>query len=261
MRSTDLDAFSTLLDDTWSLKSQTITGGAKAMFFRALAAYPLEVVQGGLSAHLADKKRGQFLPMPADVIAQIDRAIADDGRPGPEEGWALAVRASDEADTIVWTDEIARAYHEALPILNGGDEVGARMAFKEVYVRLVDAARAGRFPPQWTASLGSDPERRDKAIAQGIQAKRLPAPDVEPTGHATDMAQLPAPRGEILLLASGASQSSIPDSARAALLALRDWLTAPKDETSEDAQARADTDVRKAAAAAKVAGYRGEPDA
>jgi hypothetical protein len=245
MRSSDFDAFSALLSDVWSLKGQALSGGAKAMWFRAMSAYPLEVVQGALDAHLSDPKRGQFLPMPADVVAQIDRLVADDGRPGAEEAWALALRSTDEGDTIVWTAEAAEAMGICSPILNAGDEVGARMAFKEGYTRLVDAARRTRTGPKWSASLGHDPERRDKAIAAAVTAGQL-----EHSAYAA----LPAPRGPVHLL-EHASQHGIPENARAALLALRDWLTAPSDETSEDFHAKAETQARKAAAAAKVERY------
>ncbi|QOR55263.1 MAG: hypothetical protein SHS37scaffold220_32 [Phage 67_12] len=254
MRDYDSKAFFELLTDVWSLKGQALSGGAKAMWFRALAAYPLPVVQGALDAHLADPKRGQFLPMPADVIAQIDRAVADDGRLGPEEAWALCARAVDETQTVVWTEEISRAYGTALPILQAGDEVGARMAFKEAYARLVDAARAGRFPPNWSVSEGSDPELRAKAIAEGIALGRLAG---------ADFPALPAPRSDVALLSAPTDGLDPPNRASAlqGLLALRTWLTTPAMTESLDAQARADTDVRKAAAAAKVAAHRGELDA
>ena len=240
MRESDFAAFSKLLDDVWGLKGQVLNAGAKAMWFRAVAAYPLEMVQGALDAHLADPKRGSFLPMPADVIAQIDRAIADDGRPGPQEAWALAMRSTDEGDTIVWTDEIAEAFGNCSPILNAGDEVGARMAFLEVYARLVDAARRQRVAPQWSASLGHDPERRDRAIAEAAQRGLI---------DASRYPSLPAPRGEPMMLLGNESQVGIPDSARAALLALREWLTTPAtDEASLDAKAKAETQRRARAA-------------
>ncbi len=251
MRESDYGAFSALLADVWSLKGQVLTGGAKAMWFRAMAAYPLGVVQAGLDAHLADPKRGSFLPMPADVIAQIDRAVADDGRPGPQEAWALAMRSTDEGETIVWTAEIAEAFGQALPVLNAGDEVGARMSFLEVYGRLVDAARRARIAPQWDVSLGHDTARRERAIAEAAQrglidASRYPA--------------LPAPRGEAPMLLANASQIGIPDSARAALLALRDWLTTPAvEESSPDAQAKAET-LRRARETAKQVADRMGPE-
>jgi hypothetical protein len=265
MRSTDFDAFSALLDDAWSLKGQALTGGAKAMFFRALAAYPIDIVRGALSAHFADAKRGQFLPMPADVIAQIERAIADDDRPGAEEAWAVAMRSTDEGDTIVWTTETAEAFGVCRPILEARDKVGARMAFREAYERLVDDARAARRPVAWTASLGNDPERRARVITQAVEAKRLPSPGalvVDETrlalgygpAHATDIADLPAPRAAVALL-EHSTESGIPDFAREALLSLRKWLTTPSEERSAAEIERERTLAAKRETAAKFAAY------
>ncbi len=254
MQSTDFDAFSAMLDDVWSLKGQTITGGAKAMWFRSMAAYSLDTVRGALDAHLADPKRGSFLPMPADLHAQVERAIADDGRPGPQEAWALAMRSTDEGDTIVWTAEIAEAFGEALPVLNAGDEIGARMSFLEVYGRLVDAARRARIAPRWDVSLGHDTARRERAIAEAAQRGMI---------DASRYPQLPNPRGDAPLLLTGASQSGIPDSARAALLALREWLTTPAPAAeSDDARAKAETKrlAHEAAEKAENAGKRGGPE-
>lgn len=252
MRESDFAAFSKLLDDVWELKGQGLSAGAKAMWFRALAAHPIDVVRSALGAHIADPKRGAFLPMPADVIAQIDRAIADDGRPGPQEAWALAMRSTDEGETIVWTSEVAEAFGEASSILNAGDEVGARMAFIEVYTRLVDAARRARTAPKWTASLGHDPERRDRAIAEAANRGLI---------DASQYPQLPAPRGAAPLLLGNASQAGIPDSARAALLALREWLTTPAPaEESDDARAKAETVRRARETAKQVADRLGPPE-
>lgn len=250
MRESEFRAFSALLDEVWELKSQTLSAGAKAMWFRSMAAYSLDTVRCALDAHLADPKRGSFLPMPADVHAQVERAVADDGRPGPQEAWALAVRSTDEADAIVWTSEIAEAFGHASPILNAGDEVGARMAFLEIYVRLVDAARRLRAAPRWNVSLGHDHEQRERAIAEGAQRGLI---------DASRYPQLPMPRGDTPLLLAGASQSGIPDSARAALLALREWLTTPPPETdSDDAIAKAKTQRLAREAAEKVAKRQGQ---
>lgn len=249
MRETEFRAFSALLDEVWELKGQTLSAGAKAMWFRSMAAYSLDTVRGGLDAHLADPKRGSFLPMPSDVHAQVERAVADDGRPGAEEAWALAMRSTDEADTIIWIAEAAEAMGICRPILSAGDEVGARMAFREAYTRLVDAARRARIAPQWTPSLGHDPGRRDRAIAEAAQRGLLDA------GH---YPSLPAPRGDMPLLLTGASQSGIPDSARAALLALREWLTTPPPAAeSDDARAKAETQRLARETAEKVAKRQG----
>lgn len=258
MQQDDLQSFGDMLDAVCSLLSRGVykpNPMNTALFFRALARHSIAEVRAAFDAHVADPARGKFVPVPADVLHQIAERRADDGRLGPDEAWALAVRANDEDQTVVWTEEVSRAYGTALPILSSGDKVGARKAFLEAYERLVDAARAGRFAPAWSVSEGRDLELRQAAIAEGVAFGRLAA---------GDFPALPAPRGEVLLLGAQADAAGdTPNRATAlqGLLALRNWLTTPAMTESLDAQARADTDVRKAAAAAKVATYREAPDA
>lgn len=216
MREQDYDEFAGLLADVWSLKGQALTAGQKAMFFRALAAHPIEEVRAGLDAHVRDPRRGQFLPMPADVIGQIQGIVADDGRPGPEEAWAKAMRAADENASLVWTDEMAQAWGIAAPIMSNGDDIGARMAFKEAYTRLVDEARRARRPVNWTATLGHDKGGHAEALIAGHAAGLLPAPDV---------LALPAPVSTIDELVRRA-----PDAVRDRLAAIKADLVARKAE-------------------------------
>ena len=42
--------------------------------------------------------------------AVLERIEEQDGRPGADEAWAIALGALDEADTVVWTDEMAEAF-------------------------------------------------------------------------------------------------------------------------------------------------------
>lgn len=163
------------------------TGGRDAsvpmlrLAFSALAEFPLAQVERALAEHVT---KSRFPPTPADIRAIIE-ASTPGGRPGVEEGWAIAIGAKDEGATVVWTEEIAAAWGVAQPILAAGDEIAARMAFKEAYQRAVDAAkRAGR-PVRWTPSLGHDPQARavalEQAVAQGqlgrdAVAHLLPAP-------------------------------------------------------------------------------------
>lgn len=141
MRANDYDDFAQLVDDANDLigvgANKVITGGAKSMSVTALAPYSLATVRAALGAHCVDKVRVRFTPKPTDIIEQIEASALNDGRPGAEGAWALALRGQDEADTVVWTAECADAYAQASSIMALSDEVSARMAFKEEYVRLV----------------------------------------------------------------------------------------------------------------------------
>ncbi len=70
-----------------------------------------------------------------DIIERIPGSGVEDGRPGPEEAWSLCPK--DDELSVVWTPEMAQAFGAARPILLSGDAVGARMAFREVYSRLL----------------------------------------------------------------------------------------------------------------------------
>ena len=114
----------------------------------------------------------------AAVIARID-----DGRPGPDEAWAMIPRT--EAETVVWTDEMAQAWGAAQPLLDAGDAVAARMTFREAYARIVTASRAERKPATWFASLGTDKNGREGPTPEAMTIGRI--------GHSYGTALLPPP--------------------------------------------------------------------
>lgn len=79
-------------------------------------------------------------------------------RPSGDEAWAIAIRARDEAETVVWTEDMAEAWAICKPVMDAGDEVGARMAFRAAYDRMSGCV--------WTVSVGWDTERRAVALEQ-----------------------------------------------------------------------------------------------
>lgn len=185
----DFGKFAELLDNVVSLKPtwKPLPPNAKALFFRAFEQYPLEVVTQAMTAHLMDPERGQFQPAPADLVAQIKKMAGTDNRPGAEEAWAIAITSRDESETVIWTQEMAEAFAICQPVLAMGDEVGARMAFKEAYLRLVGIARNNNVPAQWSPSLGWDVSKREEALRKASVAGLLPAPAIQNL--------LPAPKG------------------------------------------------------------------
>lgn len=251
MRETDFDAFSAMLDDVHALlprgTAQPLSASARAMFFRALLPYDLAAVRGALDAHVRDPQRGRFAPVPADLIAQLGSAAADDGRPGTDEAWSIAVLGVDEAATVVWTDEIAEAWGVARPVMAIGDEVGARLAFREAYTRLVRAARKAGAPVRWTASLGHDPEGRDRALREAARLGRIAD---SPSGAAA----LPAPRAELLPAPNDGTHAPNAE-VRAMLLALRERMANPPEVPSKAEIERAELAAKKAAVAQAVEAY------
>ncbi|MBR8201673.1 hypothetical protein [Burkholderia vietnamiensis] len=143
------------------------------VFWRQLEPYPLDAVLRAISHHVATS---EFAPTPAALLKHLPRE--SDGRPDANEAWAIALRSRDERDTVVWTQECAEAFAVAMPVLEGGDEVGARMAFKAAYERLVERHRADGAPVQWIKSLGHDPEQREAVLTEAVRAGRLQLADV-----------------------------------------------------------------------------------
>ena len=138
-----------------------------------LKPFPLRVIRAALAGYCDENS--EFAPVPAAIAK---RCTLLDGRPGAEEAWAIALASRDEADTVVWTTEIAEAFGVCSTVLNTGDEVGARMAFKDAYNRLVTAARLRNLPAQWSVSLGWDITKREAAVTKAAAAGLLPAPQV-----------------------------------------------------------------------------------
>ena len=236
----DFDTFAELLDATCSMLSRgTYVPNATntALFFAALRAHSVEAVRAGFNAHIRD---GKFPPVPADILGHLTTMASNDRRPGPEEAWASALLGRDEANTIVWSDEMSTAWGIAGPVLRAGDEVGARMAFKEAYTRLVAEARAAGRAPRWSASLGFDTEQRARVLETAVTAGLLPAPEVA--------GLLPPPE---------ARAGGIAPKVREALLALRERLVSQAEQESVDAAEKRETAAAKAAVARRVAGYCG----
>lgn len=92
------------------------------------------------------------------------------------EAWAQCLPAADEANSVVWTPEARRAWFVALPILDAGDKVGARMAFVAAYDRNVDQAKNDGRTPNHELSAGFDAEKRLTVVKQAQETGLLAPP-------------------------------------------------------------------------------------
>jgi hypothetical protein len=104
----------------------------------------------------------------ADIISRID-----DGRPGMEKAWAMLPK--EESSSCLWTDEMRVAFGAASPLINDGDMIGARMAFKEEYDKQTTAARDEKRPVKWTVSFGFDVQHREDVLLDGVDKKMITA--------------------------------------------------------------------------------------
>lgn len=171
---------------TAELMGRQYTPVAAAVLVDDLGGYDVEQVLRAL-ARTRREVRG-FLTV-ADVIARLD-----DGRPGPDEAWAML--PFDEAVTVVWTPEMAQAWGVAMPLLEARDKAGAQRAFRETYVRLVADARERRESPRWMASLGHDVQGREGALMAAASMGRLTTTQAKallPAKPATALLEMVAP--------------------------------------------------------------------
>lgn len=150
---------------TWSINGQQLEDAAVALIVKELQAYPLNDVAAALSRCRRELKRMTL----ADVLDRIPGQ-----HPGVEEAWSIVAKAlNDERVTIVLTDQMMQAFGSALDVQE--DPIAARMAFKEVYTRLVAIARDQRTPIRWRPSLGHDASGREGAVLEAVEKGRITA--------------------------------------------------------------------------------------
>lgn len=169
MRIEEKKAFAELLKSAFEIYEITPSVAALGIWWNLLSAYEIGYIREAFNRHLSGKE-GRFAPKPAHIIAIID-GMKPDGRPGPDEAWAMIPR--DEFASVVMTEEIVEALQIAQPLLDEGDQVAARMAFKEAYVRVVEQNKRIGIDPKWFPSLGRDIPGREKALAEAVRMGRL----------------------------------------------------------------------------------------
>jgi hypothetical protein len=170
MVESDKQEFKTLMKGTFSIYQQEITGGVALIWWNSLIRFEFNKVNEAFSRYIQDPKSGKFAPKPADIIGIIE-TMNPDGRIGAEEAWATYPH--NEASSAVITNEMAEAMQVAQELLNEGDKVGARMAFKEAYNRIVENNKFNGIAPTWFPSLGHDKEGRELALKAAIEKGRL----------------------------------------------------------------------------------------
>lgn len=181
MKTEDRKEFNALLITSMAMYERQVTPLFADMFFAALGQYSIAQVRDGFNRHLQDPAAGKFSPKPADVIGQIAGVKADDGRPGKDAAWAIALQSLDELDTVFVTEEILAALAVARPLLEIRDKVAARLAFVELYEKQVAQARRGNGSAvKWNLSLGDDKGRRQHAVEEGLRLGYITQAQAQP---------------------------------------------------------------------------------
>jgi hypothetical protein len=150
------------------------------VWFNQLSPFPPSTIEQAFEAY--GLERPDFAPTPNGIAA---RCKLLDGRPDENEAWAVSLTSRDERETVTWTSEMAEAFQLARPLLAVGDEIGARMAFKDAYKRLVTEARSLNRPVRWSTSAGWDAGRHQLAHQDAVNAGLLDGPK-QPLALAND---------------------------------------------------------------------------
>lgn len=147
---------------------QTISTNAAGLMTADLAKFSQEQLRTALSRTRMECTGKLTLK------AILDQLDVLQGRPGGNEAWALALRAREERDTVVWTDEVAQAWAAAAPMASGRDLVGARMAFKDAYERITQNARDTFKRPEPQIAVGWDNAQRVAVVTEAHNDGRIP---------------------------------------------------------------------------------------
>lgn len=234
MQDQDLQWLLEQLIGTAELLGQQMPPTAAAMLADDLSVYPRELLAKAM-ARVRTEHTGRLTPKV--ILDRIDEVM---GRPGANEAWAMASRALDERETVVWTGEMSEAWGVARDVAAGGDMVGARMAFISAYERLVRTARDERRLPEVTVSIGWDGELRGQAVEKAVQLGYLSAEKA--AEHLPALGFTPAFNPVALLAGKVEPTVDAPPAVRARLAQLREDLAAAPERRrlSREQQQRAE---------------------
>jgi hypothetical protein len=150
---------------TTELTNTELSPAAARVMAEELAAYPELQVKAALK-RCCRELRGRLTL--AEVLLRIE-----DGRPTPEEAWALVPK--DEAASAVMTAEMADAFRTAYAMVAAGELIPARMAFLERYRALVQQARDARRPVEWMFTPGTDASGKELVLLDAVEKGRISA--------------------------------------------------------------------------------------
>ncbi|CAI2145364.1 Uncharacterised protein [Serratia fonticola] len=173
---TAMREFAELMKATLAVYGKDASKPVIRIYWNSLKQFDIAMIRQAFSRWMTDPEQGRFSPKPADIIGIIQKRSGSLTWPSANEAWAMALPAQDEANTVVWTAEMAHAWNAASSIMNEGDKVGARMAFISAYERIVAVARETGKQPVWSVSEGWDPQSRTQAVEKAVNSGLLPAP-------------------------------------------------------------------------------------
>lgn len=159
-----------LLIEAAAYYGRELTESVLVRYLDLLDDVPAEIVDQAIRSHQLDPERGRFFPLVADIRAKVP----GQAKLSADEAWAVCLKSMDEWATVVVSDVIMAARAIALPILESGDKIGARMAFREAYDRIL-TDRGGK--QGWYISLGFDKGHREEVALQAVQSGMISMDD------------------------------------------------------------------------------------
>lgn len=154
--------FLAIIGGLFEVYNQDISHVKINIYWSTLGQYSIPSLKAAANAWV---RKSEFMPKPADLIKLLG---GSNQHLSADEAWALAIMASDEANTIVWTKEMAQAWGLAQIVYENGDHIGARRTFIDRYVRLVDESTLFNKPIEIFVSLGFDKSKRIEAINKAV---------------------------------------------------------------------------------------------
>jgi len=168
MKKGESTAFSKIVRQLLAGYNQGVNDLTLELWWHACKDYELQAVKAAIVDFSTNPETGKWCPKPADIAGLLQKqncaSQTQAPRLGGNEAWSIAVQAQDEAQSVVWTHEIADAFDCAQPIFQAGDKIGARMAFLDAYARIVAANKKAGIPPQVLVSWGWDDALKKSAL-------------------------------------------------------------------------------------------------
>lgn len=171
MTESEQDRVLQLLVATAEIMGTELKPAALMMMVSDLAEYEFKAVANALTRCRKELSGKLTLKAILEVLAPAGGWLT------ANEAWSRALPAANERNTVVWTTEARRAWFVALPMIEAGDKVGARMAFIAAYDREVSNAKNAGQKPQHEVSPGDDALLRDAAIQKAQTEGLLTAPN------------------------------------------------------------------------------------
>jgi predicted MPP superfamily phosphohydrolase len=153
MKESEDKQFFNFLDGCGIVYGREIKPELAKIFFNLLKEYDFKAIEKSFNAHIRESK---FFPTPADIIQNIPKSKMYN-HIGADEAWQVALNSMDERTSVIVNEEILKAREIAMDIYYSGDKVGARMAFRDAYNRIIRE----NDKPKWFVSLGHDPKGRE----------------------------------------------------------------------------------------------------